>query len=415
MNILLINHYAGSPKHGMEYRPYYLAKEWIKKGHQVTIIGASRSHLRSKEPEMLGDLTKQEIDNINYFWLKTPSYKGNGIRRAVNMLVFIVQIFRFSSTILNGRRPDVVIASSTYPLDIFPAKYLARKCQARLVYEVHDLWPLSPVELGGMSKWHPFVVVMQLAENYAYRTAGKVISMLPNASEHMRNHGMSIDKYVYIPNGVDVAEWDKNKNQSSSECEAALRELNGKFIVAYAGAHGVANALYSLVEAARIIENENVAVVFVGQGPEKEKLQQMVSQKELSNVWFLPAVPKTMIPRVLEAMDVLYIGLQRQSLFRFGISPNKLFDYMMAGKPVIQAIESSNDLVAESGCGISVQPENSKAIAEAVMKLYNMTDLDRKTLGANGKRYVQKHHDYRVLATAFLRVLEMLCKFDKIN
>ncbi|MYN21268.1 glycosyltransferase, partial [Rugamonas sp. FT107W] len=104
-------------------------------------------------------------------------------------------------------RPDLVIASSTYPADIWPARRIARLAGARLAFEVHDLWPLSPMLLGGMSRWHPFILLMQAAEDYAYRHADTVISLLPHAAAHMAARGMAPHKLHVVPNGVDPDEW----------------------------------------------------------------------------------------------------------------------------------------------------------------------------------------------------------------
>ena len=142
----------------------------------------------------------------------------------------------------------------------------------------------------------------------------------------------------------------------------------------------------------------------VGQGPEKEDLQYLVKTKNLGNVSFLPSIPKTSIPALLAEMDAVYIGWNRNSLYRFGVSPNKLMDYMMAAKPVIHAIEAGNDLVAESGCGISVAPENPKAIADAVLHLFEMSQEERAAMGRQGSDYVKAHHDYSVLARKFLEI-----------
>lgn len=403
MNIILINHYAGSNDHGMEYRPFYLAREWVKLGHDVTIVAASFSHLRSKQPGVNGDSTVEFIEGIRYVWLKTPAYQGNGIGRILNMSSFIYQIFR-QKKIVSENRPEVVIASSTYPLDIYPARYIAKAANAKLLFEVHDLWPLSPMELGGMSPWHPFIMIMQRAENFAYRVSDRIISMLPKADSHMREHGMASEKFSYVPNGIDVPEWQKSKDillDQHSDIFEKLRN-NGQFIVGYAGAHGLANALDSLIKAGELLKNQLISIVLIGQGPEKEKLEKLALEKKLDNIVFLPSVKKQSIPALLDKMDVLYIGLQKQSLFRFGISPNKLMDYMMAAKPVIHAIEAGNDLVEESGCGISVQSESPKEIAEAILKLKAISQSERKNMGENGKKYVIKNHDYKFLAKKFI-------------
>lgn len=126
MNILIINHYAGNPKIGMEFRPYYLAKEFIKMGHSVSIIGASFSHLRNIQPPVKKDLSREITDGIAYYWIKTPSYGGN-IQRILNILVFVIKLYFYANKISKLLEPDLVIASSTYPLDIYPSKKISKK------------------------------------------------------------------------------------------------------------------------------------------------------------------------------------------------------------------------------------------------------------------------------------------------
>ena len=404
MNILIINHYAGSPNHGMEYRPYHFAKEWIKSGHNITIIASSFSHVRFQQPKCEHSITVENIDDIQYVWLKTPEYHGNNFRRIMNMFSFTVQSCIRTLPI---EKPDIVIDSSTYPLTIYGADKIARKYGARLIFEVHDLWPLSPMELGGYSKYHPFIIVMQRAENYAYKNAHRVISLLPKAKEHMISHGMSPEKFVYIPNGVDISSWQLSDNLPK-EHKDLLKGLkrNDKFIVGYAGAHGIANALEHLANAARLLKNNhNIHFVLVGQGPLKNDLQSFVAKEKLDNISFLPAVSKMIVPDILNYFDVCYIALDQKPLFRFGVSPNKMFDYMMAAKPIINAIDAGNDLVKEIGCGVSVPPVDSQAIVNAVLYLYKLSQEDRYLMGQKGQNYVKTHLDYEVLSKKFLEGL----------
>ncbi len=199
MNILVINHYAGAPSLGMEYRQYYLAREWQRSGHNVLIVTASFTHLRSTQFKMLNKLEKKVVENINYLVIKTPSYDGNDYKRVLNITSFIITLKRNWKKISQEFEPDAVITSSTYCFDIYSSKKIANFAKAKLVFEVHDLWPLSPMELGGYSKWHPFIYSMQVAENYAYQNADKVISILPKTLQYMVEHGLEKDKFVHVP------------------------------------------------------------------------------------------------------------------------------------------------------------------------------------------------------------------------
>jgi glycosyltransferase involved in cell wall biosynthesis len=405
VNLLLVNHYAGGPAYGMEYRGHYLAREWVRLGHRVTIVGASQSHVRATQPRLQGRFTRETVEGVDYVWCATPAYRGNGVGRVLNILVFLHRLGQWRQWLREP--PDVVIASSTYPADIGPARRIARRHGATLVWEVHDLWPLSPIELGGMPRWHPFILWMQWAEDAACRDADLVVSMLPMAARHLQAHGMREDKFVYVPNGVDPDEWSGAPADLPFEHADVLARarVEGRMVVAYAGAHGLANALDTLLDAAALLRDAPVAFVLVGTGPEKDALARRVAQQDLRQVHLLGPVSKQAIPALLAAMDVLYIGLKRQPLFRFGISPNKLMDYMMAARPVLCAIEAGNDLVAEAGCGFTVEPENAEALAQAVRRMLALPADERLRLGTAGRAWVQARHVYPVLARRFLQAV----------
>lgn len=405
MRILYINHYAGSPKHGMEYRPYYLAREWTRSGHQVKIIAADQSHIRRNAPA-LGDASDLDeiIDGVHYMWLRTPAYSGNGVGRAINMGIFIKRLFFASKRIAEAFKPELVIASSTYPMDIWPARRIAKLTKAKLVFEVHDLWPLTPVELGGMSQWHPLVIALQAAENYAYRHSDVVVSMLPNIGEYLISRGFNVDNLHIVPNGIDPEEWHGNPVSRPGEAETLVSSLrhSGKSIIGYAGSHGLSNALENLVKVAKIMRDEKVMFVLVGDGPEKINLQNMCKSENLENVIFIGAVPKSQIPRLVASFDIAYIGWRRHSLYQFGISPNKLMDYMMAGTPVLHAVSAGNDVVSEVHCGKTVLAEEPFAAAEGLRSLLAETHESRIAMGKNGRDFVVKNLTYPVLAARFL-------------
>jgi len=404
MNILLINHYAGSPAMGMEYRPWYMAREWVKAGHQVTIVAATNAHVRTVQPRTSHKFQEENIDGITYLWVKTPPYEGNGAKRILNMFSFYRKLKCHARKLAMKYKPDAVIASSTYPMDNYAAAKIAKFSGAKHFYEVHDLWPLSPMELGGYKASHPFIKYLQRAEDFAYKRADGVISMLPKTLEYMQGRGLKTEKWHYVPNGINMEEWINNETIPDSVVDQ-LVNIKHKYscLVAYTGSMGIANALTTFIDAARLLENKGIAFIIVGKGPEKNALVQR--SEGIENVFFFEPVAKQQIPDLLPRFDFLYVGLQRQSLFRFGVSPNKLFDYMMAGKPVIQAIDAGNDPVAESGCGISIEPENPQALADAILRMKNMSNEERVQMGHAGRTYVLKNHDYKVLADKCLNIL----------
>ena len=410
MNILYLNHYAGSPRHGMEYRPYYLAREWVQAGHAVRMLTADFSHVRARQPDQAGTRHHELIDGIDYHWYPTPVYAGNGLGRVQNIWSFLRQVWREAGRIVREFRPDIVIASSTYPMDIWVAHRIVKLARqqgldCRLVFEVHDLWPLSPIELGGMSPAHPFIRLCQAAEDYAYRHADVVVSMLPKVAGHMQDHGLDLRKLHIVPNGITLDEWQGNPPPLREDVAQHMRACKqaGLQLVGYAGSHGTPNALDVMLQAAALLRDAPLAFVLVGDGHEKAALQAQAQQLGLQNVAFFDPIPKAQIPSFLAVTDIAYIGWQRVSIYRFGIAPNKLMDYMMARCVVLHSVEAGNDPVAEAGCGITVPPADPAAIADGLRQLAALDAGTRARMGDAGRQFVLEHHTYPVLARRFLQ------------
>lgn len=404
MNILYLNHYAGSPALGMEYRPYYLAREWVRAGHRVQVVAADHSHVRARQPQA----GEQTIDGIAYRWLPTPPYQGNGLGRVKNIWAFCRQVWAMADRLVADFQPDAVIASSTYPMDIWVARRIARKAGARLVFEVHDLWPLSPIELSGMSPRHPFIRLVQKAEDDAYRDADVVVSMLPKVHQYMASRGLDLQKLTIVPNGITLDEWQGTPAPLRDDVAQAIaaRRAAGHMVVGYAGSMGLPNALDHLLDAAKALQGAPLAIVMVGDGHERARLSQRVAAEGLANVTMLPPIPKAQIPSLLAAIDIAFIGWQRVPIYRFGIAPNKLMDYMMAGCAVLHSVEAGNDPVAESGCGLTVAPDSATAIADGLRELAALPAAARQAMGARGRAFVLAHHTYPVLAQRFIQAMQ---------
>ncbi|SFC85959.1 glycosyltransferase family 4 protein [Clostridium uliginosum] len=406
MNILLINHYAGSDYHGMEFRPYYMAREWVNMGHNVTIIGADFSHLRKKNPKIEDSIQEEIIDGITYVWVKTPEYKGNGIGRIKNISTFMYKLRMNYKKLADKYKPNAVIASSTYPLDIYPAYRIAKRCNAKLCFEIHDLWPLTPMEIGGYSEKNPAIVLLQRAEDFAFKNSDRVVSILPNADRHIKERGFNTDNYVHVPNGI-IIDSEKKTPQIENSIER-LQELKnqGYFLIGYTGNHSPANSLNTMLDAAKKTEDEKIKYILVGNGNIKDELIDYAKSNNITNVEFLDPVLKDNMENVLRLLDICYIGLRKEKLFMYGVSPNKLFDYMLASRPIIYSIEASNDPVTDAQCGISVPAEDSNAVVEAALKIKNLSEEDKIIMGQNGHEYVLKNHTYHGLAEKFLNALK---------
>lgn len=406
MNILYIEHYAGSPEMGMEYRPFYLAKQWVSMGHTVTIIAGDYSHLRRKNPVVSTDFQSKKIDEIEYVWIKTGSYQGNGLNRAVTMFKFVYKIIKNAKYIVSRWNPDVVIASSTYPLDTYAAQKIKKLSKAKYIHEVHDMWPSTLYEVGGMSKNNPFVVAMQIAENSAYRKCDECVALLPYAKDYMVKHGLNPQKFTNIQNGVVLDEWE-NADVIPEEHKKFFDSQKDKFIVGYFGGHALSNALDYALDVAKKIQQkqDDIVFVFVGDGVEKNRLIERTREESIQNVGFLPPVNKRAVPDLLRYFDCSYMTGIPSPLYRFGLCLNKMYDSMMSGIPIVCAFDAPDTLVRIHNCGNQCNPQNPDEVVEAILNIYKLPVNKRSQLGKNGREAVLRNYTYKKLAEKFIELM----------
>jgi glycosyltransferase involved in cell wall biosynthesis len=407
MKILYINHYAGSIYHGMEYRPYYLSLQWIKMGHSVSIIASNFSHLRSNVSIKKPNNYKIEyIDGIKYIWCRTNIYKTNGIKRLFSIVKFLYRIWNYRNVLIKENF-DIIIASSTYPFDTYIAKYLANKTHAKFIYEVHDLWPLTPMELNKISSYHPIIWLMAKAEKYGYKKADLVVSLLINSFDYMKTKGLEKSKFRYVPNGIFI---DKDfllsdgLNLLDLNMQILITKMreNYNFLVGYCGGMGESNALKFLLKTAMLLPD--VGFILVGDGMLKEQLT--IDAKNIPNILILSSIKKNQVNNFLQQMDLLYIGWNNFNIYKFGVCPNKIFDYMLAKIPILHSINQDNDIVSVANCGLKAKAEDPVDIANKINQIKQITLAKRLELGENGYKYVIKNHLYQDLAVKFIEDIQ---------
>lgn len=400
--VFLINQYASTPDTGIGGRHFYLAEELARLGHNVYVIAASAHHLLANAPVVDGDFKVEEVAGFKFVWINMPSYAGaHSIQRIINWFLFSFRLQRVSGII--KEKPSAVLCSSPSLISFLGAERLAKKNNAKLIFEVRDIWPLTLVKVGGHSPWHPLIRVMQWVENRAYKKADAVVSNLKNAAVHMCHHGLDKRKFVWIPNGFSNAEVSKGVRLNSS---VSAKIPAGKFIVGYAGTLGFANALDVLIEAAALLkEYSDIEFVLAGRGKEQEALHALALERGLENVSFVGSVPKIEIQSLLSLFDVCFIGCLKDDLYQFGIGANKIPEYFYSGKPVIHAYSGACDPVAEFGAGLVVEAQNSQAIADAVLAIYKMPPEERAAMGGNGRKAAIEQYEYGRLAKKLENVL----------
>ena len=410
-SVWIICQHAGAPKYGMNYRPYNLGRELSAQGVDVTIIGSPFSHQFFAQPKLHeGNYTIENIDGMRYCWIRTADYpESQSLARVRAWWDFSWRLLPLSSRSieLGIPAPDTILVSSPPPYAILPASRLAKKFGSRLVFEARDLWPLSLIGLGGHSPLHPFILFTQWVENFAYKNSDAVVSVPPLAEPYMQQHGLKEKKFYHIPNGVNTERESLESNEDSSEL--IHNALPGKgFIVGYSGTVGLANGLSYFVDAAELVKGHSkIGFAIIGDGADIPYLEARAREKKLENIAFIPAVSKTKIPSILTELDACFLSLKREKVFEYGVSPTKLFDYLLAAKPVIMAVESGNDIVGRAGCGIKIEPENPNAIAEAILFLSGLSAEERKAMGNAGEAFVLKNHDWRNLGKMYAKVLEV--------
>ena len=394
--IWIINDYAGSAYHGMEFRNYYFAKEWIKRGYEVYIITASYMHLFKNLPKIEKTFTFEKIDGINYLWVKVINYgESTNKKRVLKWFEFASKLFFLPLSKI--KKPNVIIASPMAPFLVMAAYKLAKKFNSKFIYEVKDIWPLSIIELGNISPNHPLIKMMSWCEKFAITKADYVVSSLQNYDEHLKKD-LKIDKnFVWINNGIDL---DEMKNIEDLSQDVKSQVPKNKFIIGYTGTIGIANAIEYLLESAKLLQSyEDIHFIIVGDGKEKENLQQRYAN--LNNITFIEPIKKQQVQSMLKFFDVCHIGWNKEKIYNYGISPNKLFDYMYSEKPILHSYNGKNDIVKLAKCGVTVEPENPESIKQGILKLYSMNRDERKKLGENGKKYVLEHFTYEKLAEKY--------------
>lgn len=416
MHIWYIHHYGGGPGLGAYDRPFQLARAWQRQGHTVTVFIARFHHLLernvSPEPEF-------DLDGVRYISLPARRYGQNGLSRMLNIL-------DFSRSLYSVRRhhgqdfqqPDTVIASSPHPFAIFPAHKLARRYGAKLVFEIRDIWPLSITEILETSRFHPFVQMCGIAERFALKNADLIASVLPRADHYLADRGYGHKPFVWVPNGIDPLAQNHTRNFSSeAAAEGAARaqkwRSEGLPTVIYTGSIGKPNALDLLVRAVahgQLIDGQQrCGLLVVGKGDQLTELKRIVEEKRVSDVHFTGAVPKNDAVKLLDFADIGYAGLRNiESLFQYGISPNKIADYLSASLPVLLPLAPCGDPVSESGGGVARRAETPEAVWETLRELIQLSPRERQVLGERGKAYIAREYDYDGIARRYLNAVEAL-------
>lgn len=378
MKIWILNHYATDMYFEGGGRHHGFAKYLIRNGDEVNIFCSNYGHNKGEDVEIKKGISCEKIgaDNIPYIFVKTKPYEGNGISRILNMILFWKNVKKVGKKkIKNGKKPDIILASSVHPLTLVAGIYLGKKYNIPCICEVRDIWPLTLVEFGKIKRnglLHNFLLKLEL---YTYKNAKKVIFTMEGGKQYIKD--MKWEKYVpvhkveYINNGVDLEVFRNNKENKiyfDSDLES------NKFKIVYTGSIGQANQLHLLIKVAQQCKEEgmqDILFLIFGEGSQREELERVAKDKKLDNIIFKGKVGKEYIPYILSRSTVNLIFIAKTDLYKYGMSLNKSFEYLASGQPILLNADFGYNYLTRHNCAFV-----DEDIFQAVKTVYNMSKLD---------------------------------------
>ncbi len=392
-NIWILNHYAklGSGRH------YKFAENLVARGYNVRLFVASSMHNGGEN--RINDSTKyieEAEDGVSCTYIKARNYTGNSKQRVLNMIDYARGLLSVSKK-YDNKKPDIIYASSVHPLTWLAGYRLAKRYNAKFIAETRDLWPETLIAMGQISKNSIPAKILYALEKFIYKKADRLIFTFPGGKDYVENIGLDSSKVRYINNGVDLEEFNENKekcvyNDVDLDDESAFKVL-------YAGSMGQANALSYLIKSAKIIQDkgiQNIKFILFGDGYQRQELEQFARDNDLQNIMFKGRVEKKYIPNILSKSNLNAFTGKHIYLYKYGLSLNKMFEYFASGKPIISNIECGYDMLEKYNCGTTVQGGSPEALAEGILKFYNMSKDEYNMYCQNALR-VAKDFDFKVL------------------
>lgn len=401
MKILLIHQAFAALDEPGGTRHHELARFFAGRGHQVVVITSPINYMTGAE-QSVEKIEQMKLGEGEVIILRVPVYRAfhrSFVHRTLSFISFMLSSLWYALTL---QAPDVIWGTSPPIFQVITAWLVAKLKRKPLLFEVRDLWPAFAVQVGVLRNRF-LIAASEWLERFLLRQADLLVVNSPGFVSHVRQRGAK--RIEIIPNGSDVDLFSVPEDENDFR---QAHGLEGKFVVLYAGAHGLSNDLDQVLAAAEELRTvSEIVLVLVGDGKEKPRLQQKAVASGLTNVLFLPPVAKSDIAKVIHGADVCLAILKPISLYGT-VYPNKVFDYMAAGKAVLLAIPGViREVIEQHRAGIAVPPGDSHALAEAVLFLSQNPELVTE-LGCNGQKAIEKHFNRKKLAEDFLALFEEL-------
>lgn len=407
MNIWLINHYAVPPQYYPLARQTYFAKNLMAMGHEVTIFAASSVHNSNPSKNLITDGTpwrEETVDGVHYVYIKCCDYQGSGLKRVYNICEFA---WKLPGVCKHFPKPDAIVATSMPPTSCAVGIHLSRKYGCKGVAEIADLWPESIVAYDIAGPKNPAVVVLRWLEKWIYKKANAVVFTMEGAYDYILEQGwenqIPREKVHYINNGVDLETFCYNREHFPVEdADLSNPEL---FKVVYTGSVRKVNNLGILLDAAKEVQDSRVKFLIWGDGDEKAALEQRVQEEHITNVSFKGRVEKKYVPSIVSQADLNVAHNGASPLFRFGISFNKLFDYLAAEKPVLCDFPCPYNPAVRLGAAVEVTEPDPQSIARQVEELAKLPGEAYDQLCQRASQGAREY-DFKNLTNKLISVIE---------
>ena len=407
MRILILNQYAlpageaGITRHGD------VGAELVRRGHQVTVIASDYDYFSRQSTRRGGATSATSHDGVKFVWLQTGAYVGNDRRRMSSMVRYAA-----SATWAGLRQtpvPDVIIGSSPQPLAPLAADGVARLRRVPWIFEARDIWPSALVDLGAIARNGRTHRILERLERYLYRRANAIVTVPPLGSLRLEELGLDANKCVHIPNGATTLMSEPGSLPGT--LDRILHKDPRRFVLVYAGAIGVPHGFDTVVAGIRRLKDmrgdvyERLTVLIVGDGVEAASMRRAAAEHGLDHLHIHPAIGKPAVRSLLLRADACLMQAAASDHFKYGLSPNKLFDYFAAAKPVL--ISSTHPtLVDEAKAGIRFMPGDPAALVRAIVEMMSTPEAERRPMGERGRKLVDEEYSIEAITDQYESLLE---------
>ena len=402
-----INQFANTPDMAGHTRQYEIAKELKNRGWEVEIFASDfnlSERIYKKLPSTRISLV-EHYDGIKWNWLRVLSYKRNNWRRYINLSSFCIHIFLklTLSNLIKGNKynPDIIVASSPQLPAAFISLYIAKILRRPFVLEVRDLWPQVLIDKPNSDPNSILIKLLKYMEKKLYRDASKVIVLAKGSVSYVKERGAS--NISWLPNGPDLNLFKYYPLPIESE----IFNLDRPFMILYAGAHGEMNAIDNVIKAASLLRNYPISFTFIGDGPEKISL--IKNSISLKNIIFKDPIPKALMPDLISKYDAFLLSLRDIPLFRYGVSPNKLYDAYALARPMIATVPGDiNKEIEDNKLGVTAPAENPEALANSIKELFITPRAERQLMGNRARKLAEDVYSRQKINESYHMILSKL-------